>query len=137
MRTAQRWEKREGLPVHRHFHVKGRTVYAFKKEIDGWVTGRGQTSSESRPMKGRSRQVAKTLMPPPHVMRQMFAAFRLWLAIVMQESYQDLGDIAVSDARIAPRYPDVFAQGPKSESKVRTRQLVARRGCRPLSLALQ
>ena len=41
MRTVQRWEKREGLPVHRHTHQKGSTVYAFKKEIDVWLTGRG------------------------------------------------------------------------------------------------
>jgi hypothetical protein len=134
---VQRWEKREDMPVHRHFHVKGGTVYAFKKEIDGWVTGRGKTSGESRPMKGRSRHAAKRLIPSPHVMRHMFATFRLWLAIVMQESCQDLDDMAVPDARIVPRYPDVLNEGPKSESKVRTRQLVTRRGCRPLSLALQ
>jgi hypothetical protein len=34
--TVQRWEKREGLPVHRHLHDKLGTVYAFKPEIDTW-----------------------------------------------------------------------------------------------------
>lgn len=37
-RTAQRWERREGLPVHRHVHDTNATVYAFKSEIDAWRT---------------------------------------------------------------------------------------------------
>lgn len=36
VRTVQRWEKREGLPVHRHFHSKVGSIYAFKTEIDEW-----------------------------------------------------------------------------------------------------
>src|SRR5437764_2516702 len=34
--TVQRWEKKEGLPVHRHQHEKLGTVYAFQSEIDAW-----------------------------------------------------------------------------------------------------
>src|SRR5438270_2139991 len=36
IRTVQRWEKKEGLPVHRHIHEKLGTVYAYKSEIDIW-----------------------------------------------------------------------------------------------------
>src|SRR5947209_18399725 len=36
VRTVQRWEKKEGLPVHRHQHEKLGTVYAFQSEIDAW-----------------------------------------------------------------------------------------------------
>ena len=36
VRTVQRWEKCENLPVHRHFHNKQGTVYAFKTELDLW-----------------------------------------------------------------------------------------------------
>src|SRR5262249_32802867 len=36
VRTVQRWEKREGLPIHRHLHDKLGTVYAYKGEIDAW-----------------------------------------------------------------------------------------------------
>ena len=39
--TVQRWEKREGMPVHRHVHEKLGTVYAFRSEIDAWSRGRG------------------------------------------------------------------------------------------------
>lgn len=34
--TVQRWEKREGLPVHRHVHAKLGSLYAFKSELDAW-----------------------------------------------------------------------------------------------------
>ena len=27
--TVKRWEKKEGLPVHRHLHQKRSTVYAY------------------------------------------------------------------------------------------------------------
>jgi Tol biopolymer transport system component len=38
--TVRRWEKREGLPVHRHLHDRRDTVYAFRIEIDTWWQGR-------------------------------------------------------------------------------------------------
>jgi Tol biopolymer transport system component len=36
VRTVQRWEKQESLPIHRHVHSKLGTVYAYKAEIDAW-----------------------------------------------------------------------------------------------------
>src|SRR5829696_1075732 len=39
--TVQRWEKREGMPVHRHLHDKIGSVYAFRSELDAWSRGRG------------------------------------------------------------------------------------------------
>ena len=38
--TVQRWEKREGMPVHRHLHEKRGSVYAFTPELDAWWQGR-------------------------------------------------------------------------------------------------
>ncbi len=34
--TVQRWEKREGMPVHRHQHNRLGSVYAFRTEVDRW-----------------------------------------------------------------------------------------------------
>jgi hypothetical protein len=34
--TVQRWEKKEGLPVHRLPHDKLGSVFAFKPELDAW-----------------------------------------------------------------------------------------------------
>src|SRR5712664_3349125 len=40
VRTVQRWETTEGLPVHRHEHQKKSTVYAYPSELDEWVRKR-------------------------------------------------------------------------------------------------
>ncbi|MDQ5858521.1 MAG: tetratricopeptide repeat protein [Acidobacteriota bacterium] len=40
IRTLRRWEKNEGLPVHRHMHDKLPTVYAYKAELDAWWANR-------------------------------------------------------------------------------------------------
>ena len=38
--TVRRWEKEEGLPIHRHGHKRGSSVYAYPAEIDAWRAGR-------------------------------------------------------------------------------------------------
>jgi Tol biopolymer transport system component len=38
--TARRWEKEEGLPVHRHSHKSRSSVYAYPSEIDAWRRNR-------------------------------------------------------------------------------------------------
>ena len=41
--TVQRWEKREGMPVHRHVHDKRGSVYALGSELDAWLSHRRAT----------------------------------------------------------------------------------------------
>jgi len=36
VRTVQRWEQQEGLPVYRHLHARGQSVYAYKQEAAAW-----------------------------------------------------------------------------------------------------
>jgi Tol biopolymer transport system component len=38
--TVQRWERREGMPVHRHLHDKLGSVFAYRSEIDAWWESR-------------------------------------------------------------------------------------------------
>ena len=38
--TVQRWEKREGMPVHRHLHARMGSVYAFRADLDAWARSR-------------------------------------------------------------------------------------------------
>ena len=38
--TVQRWEQREGMPIHRHVHDKRGSVYALRSELDAWLLGR-------------------------------------------------------------------------------------------------
>lgn len=39
-RTVQRWERMEGLPVHRLRHDQGSNIFAYKKELDSWWASR-------------------------------------------------------------------------------------------------
>ena len=36
VRTVRRWERAEGLPVHRHMHHKLGRVFALRSELDAW-----------------------------------------------------------------------------------------------------
>ena len=36
VRTVQRWESHEGLPIHRHPHRTANSVYAYRSELDDW-----------------------------------------------------------------------------------------------------
>jgi hypothetical protein len=45
--TVQRWERREGMPVHRHLHDKQGSVYAFCSELDAWSAGRRTATAQS------------------------------------------------------------------------------------------
>jgi hypothetical protein len=53
VRTVQRWEKREGLPIHRHLHHKRSAAYAYKAELNAWWEGR-QASLNSNDQKTTS-----------------------------------------------------------------------------------
>jgi len=52
--TVQRWEKREGMPVHRHVHDRIGSVYAFRSELDAWAAGRNVTRDDREESPGRS-----------------------------------------------------------------------------------
>src|SRR5271154_5422605 len=46
VRTVQLWEKKEGLPVHRHFHKRLGSVYALRSEIENWKRQVSRTTGE-------------------------------------------------------------------------------------------
>lgn len=60
--TVQRWEKREGMPVHRHVHDRIGTVYASRAELDVWV--RGRTPKEDLENENNV-PLANPVTPPP------------------------------------------------------------------------
>ncbi len=43
VRTVQRWEKKEGLPVYRHQHDKLGSIYAYRAELTEWFNTRQQS----------------------------------------------------------------------------------------------
>lgn len=91
VRTVQRWEKREGLPVRRQIHRKGCTVYAFKDELDAWLASRSPSFSQPRPMQRGLKPSTNGLNPSSQMIRQMFSSFCQWLAVVSQQSLRIQG----------------------------------------------
>ena len=48
-RTVQRWEREEGLPVHRLPHEKLGSVYAYPAELDAWWSSRAAEIRDAQP----------------------------------------------------------------------------------------
>lgn len=46
VRTVQRWEALENMPVHRHIHATGGSLFAYRHELDAWRTDRSQHGRE-------------------------------------------------------------------------------------------
>jgi hypothetical protein len=60
-RTVQRWEREEGLPVHRLVHNKLGSVYAYRSELDAWWFSHADTREimwrrAGRPIEGSVRR---------------------------------------------------------------------------------
>jgi|SRR5215469_6600438 len=51
VRTIQRWEAFESLPIHRQFHRKSGTVHGYKTEIDAWRKNRSYRKAVDREQK--------------------------------------------------------------------------------------
>lgn len=64
--TVQRWEKREGMPVHRHQHAKSSSVFAFRSELEAWwQNGHGRLDASGARTAGEARAVGR----PPWIRR--------------------------------------------------------------------
>ena len=60
--TVERWEKREGMPVHRHLHDRMGSVYASRAELDSWARGRSIRAAQEN---GSSAPVPSPPEPAP------------------------------------------------------------------------
>src|SRR6266446_4700566 len=58
--TVRRWEKREGLPVHRLHHNRLGSVYAYTSELDAWRDERAPTAATDAPDAGRVSEVVRS-----------------------------------------------------------------------------
>jgi Tfp pilus assembly protein PilF len=63
VRTAQRWERVAGLPVHRVASQRG-GAYAFRSEIDAWWRTRGQRLDQTAVSRPRLTAAAGPSSPP-------------------------------------------------------------------------
>jgi len=82
VRTVQRWERLEAMPVHRHCHDTGHSVYAYKQEIDAW---RSYRSKETRP----TLQVSPIRRTPPESLAPEEQSALIRSLVVLVEHLQD------------------------------------------------
>ena len=73
VRTVQRWEANERLPIHRHPHAALGTVYASRREIDAWFEKQGEPAMNLQPHALPQETVAGV----PRVRRLLVLPFRL------------------------------------------------------------
>jgi len=65
--TIRRWEKHEGLPVHRHRHAKLGSIYAYTRELDGWFESRRDGSDLPGAASTGASEASERLPAPPSV----------------------------------------------------------------------
>jgi len=67
--TVQRWEKREGMPVHRHQHDRMGSVYAFRTDLDAWARSRNLSTSNSATTPESELTEPRVVLPasPPQI----------------------------------------------------------------------
>src|ERR1700716_1852524 len=70
--TVQRWEKREGMPVHRHLHDRMGSVYAFSSELDAWVQSRRLRLEEEEEEKERRAEAPPRSAIPTFLTKRAF-----------------------------------------------------------------
>jgi TolB-like protein/Flp pilus assembly protein TadD len=65
VRTVQRWEKNERLPVHRRPHDKLASVYAYESELEAWWNQGSHPSAIafSQTVKSASNRIALAVLP--------------------------------------------------------------------------
>jgi hypothetical protein len=89
--TVQRWEKREGMPVHRHQHDRMGSVYAFRHELDAWSQQRRSTAEEVTDSSVES-SAAESRRPP-----WVWAAVAIAVLVVAGLAWRSLGSDAAGD----------------------------------------
>jgi len=82
--TVQRWEKREGMPVHRHLHDRMGSVYASRAELDAWTRSRNPRAAQENENNGSSPRVAEEpTRPSPVTNSRWFLQRRVLLGLVL------------------------------------------------------
>jgi len=124
IRTVQRWELSEGLPVHRLGHKQRATAYAYTGELDGWLAKRAPADSDPPPpspvpvSRFRARRTAGLALALAGI--AVAAILVVWT--VRSNARNQAGDTTVPEAYAA------FAEG---------RDLYASRQYRDASIALE
>lgn len=88
VRTVQRWESSEGLPVYRHQHSKQGSIYAYKSEIDSWWKTRHPAIRHRNARQRRSRTIAQTLKSLSYPRIGIYALLTIAVALSVAKAKQ-------------------------------------------------
>lgn len=107
VRTVQRWEQTEGLPVHRHEHASIATVYAYTSEVDAWFGSRQRQLHREADAVREAKETPKRLMVLPFRLIQRdpeieFLSFAL--ADGITASLSGLDGLMVRSSMVAAKY---------------------------------
>lgn len=87
VRTVQRWERTEGLPVCRHDHMKRGSVYALRSEVALWVRTR---------QFGHRAAAGPGLFPQRQQLREYIAEQRLLMSQLTDQLKLQMGNVMSS-----------------------------------------
>ena len=104
--TVQRWERREGMPVHRLVHDKRGSVYAFRSELDAWWVHRSTRLVREQPGQNEAGKAVAEGPPPQH---RWFRHY--WIAVLAGASLATITGLWVL------RDADYFWHNPLANAK--------------------
>ena len=121
VRTVQRWERTEGLPVRRHDHLKRGSVYALRSDIILWVRGRqfGQKPRVNRHPLYHCDELRARVAQQRVILNQLRAELQIRWATVMS-SWKQLQQSAVQANEQVPFLEGLVATPPRKSGAVRT-----------------
>jgi hypothetical protein len=90
VRTAQRWERLEGLPIHHQFHAARSTPYIVPVEVNFWRSARELTRSDpnGRPDPLVLRQAAMLAEHVEILRAAPMEALHLWCRMARNQSFE-------------------------------------------------
>jgi Tol biopolymer transport system component len=111
-KTVQRWEKREGMPVHRHQHDRTASVYAFRADLDAWARSRQLGAAQENAYNAGSPDAAPA--QPQLVISAPQTRWRLLLPLVTA------GIVLAIGASLCLQRNEYFWRNPIAEARFQT-----------------
>jgi tetratricopeptide (TPR) repeat protein/type II secretory pathway predicted ATPase ExeA len=109
VRTVQRWEKTEGLPVRRHVHQAQATVYAFVSDIDRWREERADLVARGDALPpGAVEATRPAFVGRSHELERLHTLWRRALSGVRQVVFVT-GEIGIGKTRLVRTFIDQLA----------------------------
>jgi Tol biopolymer transport system component len=115
--TVQRWEKREGMPVHRHLHDRMGSVYASRAELDAWTRSRNPPSAQENEIDNAASPTSPVNLPTQAPHSATTALQTKWKRILPLAA---LGAVLAIGASIWFQRTEYFWRSPIADARFQT-----------------